>query len=194
VKLLRRRVTPAAEAHYLTTFAFGETPLSLSLFDASVPVYVNMLKNLSHFMDKAETHAASGGPSLQTLMDASFGHGMANFTRQIQFASDGAKSGAARLAGVEPPAMPDTETTWTELKERIAKTIDFIKAFKPAQIEGTDEKEVVIKLGGNDTKLTGMQYLLGHAHPNFYFHVTTAYDILRHNGVVIGKRDYIGTP
>jgi len=191
VKLLRRRVTPAAEAHYLTTFAFGETPLSLSLFDASVPVYVNMLKNLSHFMDKAETHAASGGPSLQTLMDASFGHGMANFTRQIQFASDGAKSGAARLAGVEPPAMPDTETTWTELKERIAKTIDFIEGLQRDQIEGQEARAITLTFPGRTMEFTGQTFLLTFNMPNFLFHVTTAYAILRSQGVPLGKMDFL---
>jgi len=119
---------------------------------------------------------------------------MLAMARQVQIATDTAKAAMARLAGAEIPKYEDTEQTFAELKARIAKTIEFINTFKPAQIEGTDEKEVVIKLGGNDTKLTGMQYLLGHAHPNFYFHVTTAYDILRHNGVEIGKRDYIGTP
>ena len=119
---------------------------------------------------------------------------MLAMSRQVQIATDTAKAAMARLAGAEIPKYEDTEQTFAELKARIAKTIEFINTFKPAQIEGTDEKEVVIKLGGNDTKLTGMQYLLGHAHPNFYFHVTTAYDILRHNGVEIGKRDYIGTP
>jgi hypothetical protein len=100
----------------------------------------------------------------------------------------------ARLAGVEVPKHEDTEQTLAELKARIAKTIDFIKTLKPTQIEGSEDKEIALKLGGREVKFTGIQYLLGHATPNFYFHVTTAYDILRHNGVELAKRDFIGNP
>jgi hypothetical protein len=191
MKMLRRRATAAVQVHYLTAFAFGETPLSLSLFDASVPVYVNMLKNLSHFMDKAETHATSGGPPLQSLMEASLGHGMANFTRQIQFASDGAKSGAARLAGVEPPSMPDTETTWPELKERIAKTIAFIEGLKRDQIEGQEARAITLTFPGRTMDFTGQSFLLTFNMPNFLFHVTTAYALLRSQGVPLGKMDFL---
>jgi len=100
----------------------------------------------------------------------------------------------ARLAGVAIPAHEDTEQTLEELKARIAKTIAFIDTVKPAQVDGSEEREVVLKMRSGEVKFKGMQYLLGHALPNFYFHVTTAYNILRHNGVEIGKRDYIGTP
>ena len=189
--MLRRRLTAAAEAHYLTTFAFGETPLSLSLYDASVPVYVTMLKNLSHFMDKAETHAASGGPSLQTLMEANLGHGMANFTRQIQFASDGAKSGAARLAGVEPPSMPDTETTWPELKERIAKTIAFLDTIKKEEVDGRHDAVIELPLPGQTLKFAAPNFLMQFAVANFLFHVTIAYGLLRAQGVPLGKMDFL---
>jgi hypothetical protein len=115
-------------------------------------------------------------------------------SRQVQIACDSAKGAAARLAGVEIPKHEDTEQTFAELKARIAKTLDFVESLKPAQIDGSEDREVVLKLRGQDVKFNGLQYLLGFAYPNFYFHVTTAYNILRHNGVEIGKRDYIGNP
>jgi len=164
------------------------------MYQASAPRFVNILKNLSAILDKAQAHAEAKKIDPTVFTSARLYPDMLAMARQVQIATDTAKAAMARLAGVEIPKYEDTEQTFAELKARVAKTIEYINTFKPAQIEGTDEKEVVIKLGGNDTKLTGMQYLLGHAHPNFYFHVTTAYDILRHNGVEIGKRDYIGTP
>ena len=164
------------------------------MYQASAPRFVNILKNLSAILDKAQAHAEAKKIDPTVFTSARLYPDMLAMSRQVQIATDTAKAAMARLAGAEIPKYEDTEQSFAELKARIAKTIEFINTFKPAQIEGTDEKEVVIKLGGNDTKLTGMQYLLGHAHPNFYFHVTTAYDILRHNGVEIGKRDYIGTP
>ncbi len=115
--------------------------------------------------------------------------------RQVQVACDTAKGACARLAGVEIPKHEDTEQTFAELKERIAKTIDFVGTLKPAaDRRHARTSELVLKIGGQDRTFTGMQYLLGHAYPNFYFHVTTAYDILRHDGVEIGKRDFIGNP
>ena len=162
------------------------------MYQASAPRFVNILKNLSAILDKAQAHAEAKKIDPTVFTSARLYPDMLAMARQVQIATDTAKSAMARLAGAEIPKYEDTEQTFAELKARIAKTIEFINTFKPAQIEGTDEKEVVIKLGGNDTKLTGMQYLLGHAHPNFYFHVTTAYDILRHNGLEIGKSDFIG--
>jgi hypothetical protein len=164
------------------------------MYQASAPRFVNILKNLSAILDKAQTHVEAKKIEPTVLTSFRLYPDMLPMSRQVQIATDTAKAAMARLAGVEIPKYEDTEQTFDELKARIAKTIEFVNGFKPAQIDGTDAKEIVIKLGGNDTKLTGMQYLLGHAHPNFYFHVTTAYDILRHNGVEIGKRDYIGNP
>jgi uncharacterized protein len=112
----------------------------------------------------------------------------------VQIACDTAKGAVARLAGVEVPKHDDTEQTFPELKARIAKTIAFIKSVKPGQIDGSEDREIALKLGGREMTFKGMQYLLGFVHPNFYFHVTTAYNILRHNGVEIGKRDFIGNP
>ena len=114
--------------------------------------------------------------------------------RQVQIACDSAKGAVARLAEVEIPKHEDTEKSFDELKERIAKTLAFIATVKAAQIDGTEDKEIVLKLQGKDVPTQAMTYLLGRAWPNFYFHVTTAYNILRHNGVEIGKGDFIGTP
>jgi hypothetical protein len=191
VKMLRQRLTAARRLHYLTTFAFGETPLSLSLYDASIPVFVAMLKNLNHFLDKAETFATDEHIELSSLTDASLGHGMAALTRQIQFASDGAKSGAARLAGVEAPAMPDTETTFPELRERIAKTIEFVESIKREQVDGQEARVITLTFPGRTMEFTGQSFLLTFNMPNFLFHVTTAYAILRSQGVPLGKMDFL---
>ena len=114
--------------------------------------------------------------------------------RTVEIACDAAKGVVARLAGVAIPAFEDDETTLADLKVRIAKTIAFMQTVTPSQIDGTEEKEIVIKRGDKETRYQGMQFLLGHATPNFYFHITTAYNILRHNGVEIGKRDFLGNP
>jgi hypothetical protein len=168
--------------------------MKISMYQASAPRFANTLRNLSAILDKAQAHceakkiepAVMGG--MRLIAD------MLPLSNQVQIACDTAKGAVARLAGVEIPKYQDTEQTLGELKQRIAKTIDFILSVKPDSIEGSDEKDVVIRLGGKDTTLKGMQYLFGHAYPNFYFHVTTAYNILRDNGVDVGKRDYIGTP
>jgi len=117
---------------------------------------------------------------------------MFNLTRQVQLATDFAKAAPARLAGVEVPSFPDVETTLPELKARIGKIQALLAAYKPEQFEGADTRELTIKTGGQDVTMTGREYLLHVAFPNFYFHCTTAYDILRHNGIEIGKRDFIG--
>ena len=181
----------ARAAHYLPSFITGETPLSLSLYDASIPVYLQLLRNLNHFLGKAETFAAEEGVTLASLTELNFGHGMANFTRQIQFASDAAKGGAARLAGVEPPSMPDTETTFPELRERIAKTIAFVESLKPEQLDGDDSREIVLKFPNGSMTFTAKSFLLTFSLPNFIFHVTTAYDLLRSAGVPLGKMDFL---
>jgi hypothetical protein len=165
--------------------------LSLSLYDASIPVFVTMLKNLNHFLDKAETFATDEHVELSTLTDASLGHGMAAFTRQIQLASDAAKSGAARLAGVDAPAMPDTETTFPELRERIAKTIEFAESIKREQVDGQEARVITLTFPGRTMEFTGQTFLLTFNMPNFLFHVTTAYAILRSQGVPLGKMDFL---
>jgi len=168
--------------------------MQISMYQASAPRFVNLLKNLSAILDKAQAHVEAKKLDPAVLTAYRLYPDMFAMTRQVQTACDTAKGAVARLAGVEVPKHEDTEQTLAELKARIAKTIDFIGTIKPAQIDGSEDREIVLKLGGNEVKFTGMQYLLGFAHPNFYFHVTTAYDILRHNGVEIGKRDFIGNP
>ena len=165
--------------------------MSISLYDASIPGYVRALKNLSHFLDMAETYAAEEKLPLSTFLDASLGHGMAAFPRQIQMASDAAKSGAARLSGQEPPSMPDIETTFPELKERIAKTIAAIEGIKREDVDGHEEREVVLKFPNRTMTFTAKEFLLTFSQPNFLFHVTVAYGLLRAQGVPLGKMNYL---
>jgi len=168
--------------------------MPITMHQASAPRFMNILKNLSGILDKAQAHAEAKKIDPKVLTSYRLFPDMFPMARQVQVACDTAKGACARLAGVEIPKHEDTEQTFAELKERIAKTIEFIGTLKPAQIDGTEDKEIVLKLGGQDRTFKGMQYLLGHAHPNFHFHVTTAYNILRHAGVEIGKRDFIGNP
>jgi hypothetical protein len=164
------------------------------MYQASSPCFARMLRNLSVLIDKAEAHCTAKKIEPSALTTARLFPDMFPFTRQVQISCDTAKGAVARLAGVDIPKHEDTEQTFAELKARIAKTVEFVESLKPAQIDGAEEREVVLKLRGQDVKFNGLQYLLGFAYPNFYFHVTTAYNILRHNGVEIGKRDYVGNP
>lgn len=168
--------------------------MNISMYQASAPRFVNTLKNLSAILDKAQAHADAKKIDPRVLTAARLYPDMFAMSRQVQSACDTAKGAVARLAGVEIPVHEDSEQTFEELKARIAKTIAFINTIKPAQVDGSEDREVVLKFRSGEVKLKGMQYLLGQALPNFYFHATTAYDILRHNGVEVGKKDYLGTP
>src|SRR6266487_6510062 len=168
--------------------------MTISMYQASTPRFAAMLRNLSTLIDKAEAHCGAKKIEPAALTGARLFPDMFAFTRQVQISCDTAKGAVARLAGVEIPKHEDTEETFAELKARIAKTVDFIQSIKPAQVDGSEEKNIHLKLGPREVDYKGMQYLLGFALPNFYFHVTTAYDILRHNGVELAKRDYIGNP
>jgi len=168
--------------------------MPISMYQASAPRFVNTLTNLSAILDKAQAHAEAEKIDPAALIDFRLYPDMLPMKRQVQIACDTAKGAVARLAGVEVPKHEDKEETFAELKARIAKTIDFIKTIKPAQIDGSEDKNIHLKLGPREVDYKGMQYLLGHAIPNFYFHVTTAYDILRHNGVELAKRDYLANP
>ena len=168
--------------------------MSISMYQASVPRFVNILGNLSNILDKAQAHVDAKKLDPATLTTYRLFPDMLPMTKQIQIACDTAKGVVARLAGVEIPVYEDNEKTLVDLKARVAKTIAFIQTLTPGQIDGTEDKEIVIKRGDKETRYRGMQFLLGHALPNFYFHVTTAYNILRHNGIEIGKRDYLGNP
>ena len=168
--------------------------MNISMYQASAPRFANILNNLSGILDKAEAHCEAKKIDPAALTTARLYPDMYHMARQVQVACDTAKGAVARLAGVEIPKHEDTEKTFSELRARIAKTVEFIKSVKPAQIDGTEDKEIVLKRGSQEVTYKGMQYLLGFAYPNFYFHVTTAYAILRHNGVEIGKRDFMGNP
>jgi hypothetical protein len=168
--------------------------MTISMYQASAPRFVNILTNLSAILDKAQAHVEARKIDPAALTSYRLFPDMLPMTRQVQIACDGAKAAVARLAGVDIPKHEDTEQTLAELKARIAKTIEFVRSIKPAQLDGTEDKDITITVGGKDTTLKGMQFLLGRALPNFYFHVTTTYNILRHNGVEIGKRDYLGNP
>jgi len=168
--------------------------MSISMYRASVPVFMQMLPALSGVLDKAAAFASAKKIDPSVLINARLAPDMFPLSRQVQIATDFAKGTAARLAGQEPPKYADTETTVEELKARIAKTVAYIKEFKPAQIDGSEERDISITLGGQPRSFKGENYLVGFALPNFYFHVTSAYAILRHNGVEIGKGDYMRGP
>ena len=168
--------------------------MKISMHQASAPRFANMLRNLSAILDKAQAFSEAKKLDPATLPGSRLIADMFPLARQVQVACDAAKGAVARLAGAEIPKHEDTEQTLAELKARIAKTIDFIESVPAAKVDGSEEREVVLKLRGQDVKFNGLQYLLGFAMPNFYFHVVTAYDILRANGVELSKRDYIGTP
>jgi len=153
-----------------------------------------MLRNLSALLDKAQAYCDAKKIEPAAVTGARLFPDMYPLTRQVQIACDTAKGAVARLAAVEIPKHEDTEQTFAELKGRIAKTVDFIESVRAEKIDGAEEREIVLKMRSGDRKFTGLQYLLGFAYPNFYFHVTTAYNILRHNGVEIGKMDFVGTP
>jgi uncharacterized protein len=168
--------------------------MTISMYQASVPRFVNILKNLSGILDKAQAHIDAKKIDVSVLTTYRLFPDMLPMTTQVLIACDAAKGVVARLAGIEIPVYEDNEKTLAELKARIARTVDFIQSVTPAQIDGTEDKDIVTKRGDKETHYKGMQFLLGHALPNFYFHVTTTYNILRHNGIEIGKRDFLGKP
>jgi hypothetical protein len=152
-----------------------------------------MLKALSANLDKAVAHAQAKKIDPSVLVNARLAPDMFPLSRQVQIATDHAKGATARLSGRENPKYEDTESTIDELKARIAKTLDFVSSVPAAEIDGSEEKDITLTIGGQPRTLKGQRYLLHNALPNFFFHVTTAYDILRHNGVEVGKRDYMGS-
>ena len=168
--------------------------MTISMYQASVPRFANILGNLSGILDKAQAHVDAKKIDATVLTGYRLFPDMLPMSTQVQIACDTAKGVVARLAGVEIPAYEDNEKTLADLKARVARTIAFIQTMTPAQIDGTEDKEIITRRGDKETRYTGMQFLLGHAVPNFYFHVTTTYNILRHNGVEIGKRDFLGKP
>lgn len=166
--------------------------MSLSMYQASVPVFIRGFENLQVILDKALAHAKAKNFDPSVLVQARLAPDMLALARQVQIASDVAKACAARLAGIENPSFADVEQTIPELKERIKKTVDFLRSVQAVQIDGSEERTITFKTRTSEYMFKGQPYLLQYAIPNFFFHVTTAYAILRHNGVDIGKADFQG--
>lgn len=166
--------------------------MSLSMYQASIPVFIKGLNNIAAILHKAAAYAESKKIDPAVLLNSRLAPDMFPLTRQIQIATDSVKGCAARLAGIEVPSYQDTESTLDELQARISKTIDFLETVTAAQIDGSEQKAVTLKLRGKDVNFTGQDYLLSFVLPNFYFHCTTTYNILRHNGLDIGKTDFLG--
>jgi hypothetical protein len=166
--------------------------MSITMHSASVPVFVRMLGNLLGWLDKAEAHAQAKKFDTGVYLAARLAPDMLSFTKQIQIACDAAKFGVARLAGTESPKFEDNETTLAELRERIRKTVAYVQSVPAAQIDGNEGKDIVVPRRDGSMTLKGEFYLKHYVLPNFYFHVTTAYALLRHNGVELGKSDYLG--
>lgn len=166
--------------------------MAMSMYTASVPVFQHMLRNLIHVLEKGEANAKARGFDPAVLAAFRLAPDMLPFTRQVLIACDAAKLGVARIAGVEAPKFDDTESTFPQLRERIQKTLDFLATVPASAIDGTEDKEITFPAGRDKTRTMKAQaYLTTWALPNFFFHVTTAYAILRHNGVDLGKADYL---
>lgn len=163
------------------------------MYQASVPVLIHTLGNLSLILDKGLAHAETKKIDPSVFVNARLAPDMYPLSRRVQIATDMAKGCAARLAGVEVPSYEDNEASFVDLQARIAKTIAFLKSISAEQIDGSEERAITLKLRGREVNFIGQPYLLYFVLPNLYFHVTTAYDILRHNGVELGKMDYIGS-
>jgi hypothetical protein len=166
--------------------------MTISMYQATVPTITRSLANLAAILEKGAAHAEAKKIEPAVLVGSRLYPDMLPLAKQVQIASDISKGGAARLAQVEPPAFEDKETTFAELIERLRKTIAFLETLKPQQIDGSEERTVTWQTRTATKSMQGQPYLLNHVLPNVFFHVATAYDILRHNGVEIGKQDFLG--
>ncbi|MBU3577293.1 DUF1993 family protein [Polynucleobacter sp. UK-Kesae-W10] len=166
--------------------------MAISMYQASIPQFTKMLTNLANILQKGEAFAKAKNVDGAVLVGDRLALDMFPLSKQVQIACDQVKNGMARLAGIEPPKFEDHESTFAELQERIAKTIAFAQSIQPAQVDGTETKEIKFSIKEWNFEFIGEQYLFAWIMPNFYFHVTTAYNILRHNGVEIGKADFLG--
>ena len=167
--------------------------MTISMYQSSVPVFIRQLNNLSNILNKALAHCEAKKIDQATLITFRLFPDMLPLSRQVQIACDSVKAGAARLAEVEIPSHEDTETTFAELQERITKTIAFLQTIKAEQIDGKEELKISYTQRSRESNFIGQPYLLHYVLPNLYFHITTAYAILRHNGVEVGKKDYLGS-
>ncbi len=166
--------------------------MAISMYQISVPVFTRMLTNLIAILEKAAAHCEEKKIDPTALINYRLYPDMFAFAKQVQIATDAARNGAAYLAGTEPLKFDNTEQTFDELMERVRKTLEFIKGFQQEQIDGSEARIVTLRRGETTVTYQGQDYLLNRVLPNFYFHITTAYDILRHNGVELGKKDYLG--
>jgi len=166
--------------------------MTISMYQITVPVFKRTLNNLTAILNKAAAHAEARKIDPAVFISSRLAPDMLPLARQVQIATDAVKGCAARLAGVEIPSFADTEATFPELVERVAKTQAFLDGISAAQLEGSEDRTVTLQIRGNDVQFKGMAYLQGFVLPNMYFHVTTTYAILRHNGVELGKMDYLG--
>ena len=166
--------------------------MALTMYQISVPVFVRGMHNLGQCLEKGRADAETRKFDPSVLIEARLAPDMHKLSRQVQIASDTAKNAAARLAGMEMPSFPDTETDFEMLQARIAKTVTFLESVGAGQLDGSETREIVLQFPSREIRFSGLEYLTSFALPNFYFHLTTAYDILRHNGVKIGKSDFMG--
>jgi hypothetical protein len=166
--------------------------MTMTMYQASVPTIVRALNNLAAVLEKADQHATTKSIEPAVLVNARLFPDMLPLAKQVQIASDISKGGTARLAQVDPPAFEDNETTFPQLIERLKKTVAFIETLKPEQIDGSEGRTVTWKTRTATKSMEGQPYLLNHVLPNVFFHTATAYDILRHNGVELGKQDFLG--
>lgn len=166
--------------------------MTISMYQASVPVFIRSLNNLAAIMEKGAAHAQARKIDETVLLGSRLFPDMFPLSRQVQLATDTARSGVGRLAGVDFPAYEDTETTIGQLLQRIRNSITYLESLRPAQIDGSEDKTVFWQTRSSTRSMEGLPYLMNHLLPNVHFHVTTAYDILRHNGVELGKKDFLG--
>ena len=166
--------------------------MSISIYDQTVGAMSRMLKNLDAIITKAEAYAADKSIDPNALLQARLYPNMLGFISQIRIATDIGKGAAARLSRSEVPSWSDDEKTFADVHARIQKALDYFATFKPEQFEGAEKLDITLKVGGQSLEFSGQSYILGFVLPNFYFHVSTAYGILRHNGLDIGKRDFLG--
>jgi hypothetical protein len=169
-----------------------ERSMAISMYQSSVPIFTRLLTNLKTILQKAAAHAQAKKIDESALLQARLYPDMFTLVKQVQLASDFARGTGARLAGKEPPSFEDNEKSFPELMARIDRTLDYLRTLKAGEIDGSEGREIVRPVRGEPKRFTGINYLLQYALPNFFFHTTTAYAILRHNGVEIGKGDFIG--
>jgi hypothetical protein len=168
--------------------------MQISMYQATIPVLVRSLTNLMAILEKGAGHAEAKKIDPAVLLNSRLYPDMYPLVKQVQIATDMAKNGSARLAGLEPPKFEDQETTFPELLDRLQKTIAYLNTLTPEQIDGSEEKPISLPVGAETMTFQGLPFLFFFVHPNLYFHVTTTYDILRHNGVELGKMDFTGKP